>query len=155
MLPNNINPYKLQQIISRQTKPKNLDMLALQRKYSHNVKSVKILDIKPKKRAKVGGVKRGPKVKSLSKLSNCPHCETTGTPGIILNLLKDPAKATTSSPRKKDNAGSGGKGGAGQSQRPKKQFRVSLSQISTMSQKMLDIQQSGSTLKVVGEQQTS
>eukprot|EP00116_Pleurobrachia_bachei_P000417 sb/3460679/ len=156
MLPHNINPYKLQQIISRQTKPKTLDMLALQRKYSHNVKSVKILDIKPKKRPKVGGVKRGPKVKSLSKLSNCPHCETTGTPGIILNLLKDPAKCSTS-PRKKDNTGiSGGKGGGGgQSQRPKKQFRVSLSQISTMSQKMLDIQQSGSTLKVVGEQQTS
>ena len=138
----NINPYRLQQIISRQSKPKHLDMLSLQNRYSHNgnMKAVKILDIKPKRRK----VKKVSRVKTLSKLSACPHCDTNQK-GIILNLLKSGDCGTTGNlPPKKETTP--------HSQRPKKHFRVSLSQVSTMSHKIVDIQQSGSTLKVVGEQ---
>ena len=151
LIPNQINPYRLQQIISRQSKPKHLNMLALQNRYSNavsgNVSSVAVLDVKPKRRTKVSKMKKVAKIKSLSKLSNCPHCETKNQTGIILNLLKSGSpNHCKSSPvaKKVENVT--------QNQRPKKHFRVSLSQVSTMSTSVVDIQQSGSSLKIVGEQ---
>ena len=152
LIPTHINPYRLQQIISRKSKPKDLDMLTLQNRYStsctNKLNSVKLLDVQPKRKAKV---KKVAKIKSLSKLSNCPHCETKSQTGIILNLLKSgsaPTKPTSHiDVRKSDHVA--------QNQRPKKHFRVSLSQVSTMSHSIVDIQQAGSSLKIVGEQTTS
>ena len=151
LIPTQINPYRLQQIISRQTKPKHLNMLALQNRYSHavsgNVGSVAVLDVKPKRRTKMAKMKKVAKIKSLSKLSNCPHCDTKSQTGIILNLLKagSPNSGKPTPVTKKSDH-------VVQNQRPKKHFRVSLSQVSTMSQSVVDIQQTGSSLKIVGEQ---
>ena len=150
LIPHQINPYRLQQIISRQAKPKHLDMLALQNRYSHgNVGSVAVLDVKPKRRTKMAK-KKVAKIKSLSKMSSCPHCETKSQTGIILNLLKagSPNSCKPNLVTKKTDH-------AIQNQRPKKHFRVSLSQVSTMSQSVVDIQQTGSSLKIVGEQTSS
>lgn len=152
LIPTHINPYRLQQIISRKAKPKDLDMLTLQNRYSSSctskLNSVKLLDVQPKRKAKV---KKVAKIKSLSKLSNCPHCDTKSQTGIILNLLKSgsaPAKPTSHMDVRKSDS-------SGQHQRPKKHFRVSLSQVSTMSHSVVDIQQAGSSLKIVGEQTTT
>lgn len=141
LVPTNINPYRLQQIMGKQGRPKQLDMLTLQNKYSHghNVNGVKILDIKTKKRK----VRKINKIKSLTKLTSCPHCDPNNPKGIILNLLKDPSNQVSTSVSSKKEASN---------PRPKKHFRVSLSQVAQMSHKVVDIRKSGSHLKVVGEQ---
>lgn len=153
LIPNQINPYRLQQIISRQAKPRTLDMLALQNRYSHAVSGNNIgsltLESKQRRRTKMTKMKKVAKIKTLSKLTNCPHCDTKNQTGIILNLLKSNSNKKCNPIAKKSEQL------AIQNQRPKKHFRVSLSQVSTMSSNLVDVQQTGASLKIIGEQTSS
>ena len=147
LLKQGINPYQMQQIMSKSIKQSHkFGLLAMQNRYSNMSpalsdppKKVEFFELNKKKKIK----KFSPKIKTLAKLAACPHCEPIKTnKHLFLNLLKGNEETTAEAAKKSPTP---------KNPRPKKQFRVSLNQIATVSEKIIDMRDKNKTLKYVGD----